>query len=105
MSEELKTIELTGYGETYKVYLSITKYLNDETQTAVQFYTTNHEPFMNLSVNLNDPSLKENFFWAKTWSENEPFRQQLLDSGLFRDTGKRKRTGFVEAELWEIVRN
>lgn len=61
-------------------------------------------PFAMLSVNLPEaPTLEPYHFYAKTWSENAILRQPALDSGLFEDTGRRVRTGFVEAEVWRIV--
>lgn len=61
------------------------------------------EIVLKLSVNLREHALKARQFHAKTWSENEPFVEPLLRSGLFRDTGARVDAGFVQAQVWEIV--
>jgi hypothetical protein len=70
---------------------------------AIMLQTSDGVPFATLSVNLpNEPAPPEGCFWAKTWSENQPLRAPALASGLFEDTGRRTRTGFVQAELWRL---
>jgi hypothetical protein len=56
-----------------------------------------------LSTRLEGPTPGWPRFWAKAWSENEELAREALVSGLFRDTGVRRRSGFVEAQLWEVV--
>ena len=41
-------------------------------------------------------------FNVKSWSENEPFVTPLLATGLFEDTGRRVRSGFVESPIWRV---
>ncbi|MCL4722808.1 MAG: hypothetical protein KJZ90_00835 [Rhodocyclaceae bacterium] len=60
-------------------------------------------PFGNLSTNLPDVHLGQNEIFVKTWGENGPLRQPVLESGLFRDTGRRVPAGHVEAEVWEMT--
>jgi hypothetical protein len=62
------------------------------------------EPFMTVSVWLPEsPFLKDaGLFVAKVWSENEAYREELLASGYFEDTGNRIPTGFTAAEVWRI---
>ncbi|GIK44893.1 MAG: DUF4313 domain-containing protein [Anaerolineae bacterium] len=60
-------------------------------------------PFGNLSTNLPDVHLGQNEIFIKTWSENNSLRQPALDSGLFRDTGRRVPVGHAEAEVWEMT--
>jgi hypothetical protein len=40
--------------------------------------------------------------FVKTYDENEPFREPILATGLFEDTGLRTEGGFVEMELWRL---
>lgn len=41
-------------------------------------------------------------FNVKSWSENEPFVTPLLGTGLFEDTGRRVRCGFIESPIWRV---
>lgn len=58
-----------------------------------------------LSVNLPYDSeiLYPGEFYAKTWSENEGWSMAALRSGIFVDIGLRRKTGFVEAQLWRLA--
>lgn len=58
------------------------------------------EPWGTLSKILPGVKLAPGEVLIKTYSENEPFRQPLLDSGLFEDTGRRVPSGFINLEVW-----
>lgn len=58
------------------------------------------EPWGTLSKILPGVTLDPGEVLIKTYAENEPFRQPLLDSGLFEDTGKRVPSGFIKLEVW-----
>jgi ferredoxin len=84
------------------LYVHFGRYSND--RIAISLIDRKAEPWFMLSVNLperTDAGPKR--FYAKTWSENEQIRDAALASGLFRDTGGRVETGFVKAEVWEIL--
>lgn len=68
--------------------------------------TETGEEFLTLSVNLPQDAhtLDEDEFFVKTWSENEYFIQDILATGLFEDTGRRVSTGWVEAQVWRILK-
>lgn len=68
---------------------------------AIQAVTEDYEPWAKLTVNLDEP-LEEGEFFVKTWEENDPVSEAARNSGLFIDTGKRVKTGFVEAEVWKV---
>jgi len=55
-----------------------------------------------LSVNLPDESIEKGEFFVKGWNENEQIIEDCRKSGLFTDTGKRVKTGFVMAEVWRM---
>ena len=57
-----------------------------------------------LSVNLPDCVLEPGEFGVKIWSENEIIAREALASGLFMDTGKRIRTGYVTAPVWKFAK-
>ncbi len=84
------TIQLGEYASTKALYVGLV----DEEGA----------PLAKLSVNLpGSESLPKGQFWAKTWFENEEIAADALASGAFRSLGKRKQTGLVIAELWEVV--
>jgi len=58
--------------------------------------------FATLSVYFPEVKLEEGEFAVKTWSENEEIAEDALASGLFIDTGKRIRSGYVEASVWRF---
>ena len=57
-------------------------------------------------VTVNDPevTLAEGEILVKTWMENE-WVPQLLEQlpGNFRDTGRRVRMGYAEAQIWSFI--
>ena len=73
----------------------------------VQLYTKGDEypePLATLSTNLvpYGASLADDEFSVKSWSENEPLIQAMLDTGLFEDTGRRTPTGYAMSPTWRI---
>lgn len=61
------------------------------------------EAIATLTVNIPEVPLEEGEFIVKTWSENERIAADCLASGLFVDTGKRVRTGWVMAQIWRFA--
>lgn len=75
-------------------------------RTAIQLEDEDGELYATLSVNLpHMPAPDSEYFWVKTWSENEPLCQPALASGLFEDTGTRTESNFVKVQLWRIKTN
>ena len=64
--------------------------------------TQDGQRFATLSVNFPVVKLEEGEFAVKTWSENEQVAADCLASGLFVDTGKRIKSGYVEASVWRF---
>ena len=97
-------MELTLLGKSYKVGKLDETYWSGGARSVQFVVEETGDPFMHLSCNLPEHPLPDDkHFWAKTWSENESFREQLLNSGMFEDTGKRVQTGFVQAEMWKVL--
>lgn len=89
-------------------YMSQESYLNNGTP-AITLYVEEDgqfEPWIDLTTNVRGAStyLEEGECIVKTWSENESYIKPLLESGWFEDTGKRVPTGFVEAQVWKILK-
>lgn len=72
--------------------------------TAIQLRGPNGEPAGTLSVNVPESAgeLADDEFFAKTYSENTPFVQPALDSGLFEDTGRVVRAGYLSFPVWRV---
>ncbi len=72
--------------------------------TAVQLEGPDGEPIGTLSVNVPESAdpLAENEFLAKTYSENERVVQPALDSGIFEDTGRTVRAGYLSLPVWRV---
>ncbi|MFN4267060.1 MAG: hypothetical protein ACK4F8_15080 [Aquabacterium sp.] len=73
----------------------------------VQFYTHAEgypEPFLTLSTNILPVGggLGSDELCVKTWSENEPFIEDIFNSGWFEDTGRKVASGFVRAPIWRL---
>lgn len=62
------------------------------------------EPVATFSTNLaaHGANVRRDAFAVKAWSENAALVEPLRASGLFRDTGERIASGFVEASVWSI---
>lgn len=88
---------ITLYSEELRV--EATNY-NDGTQAVVLY--DEDGPYATFSVNMEGVVLAPGEFCAKTWSENEDMREPMLASGLFEDTGRRIKQGFIVAEVWRI---
>lgn len=86
-------------GEILTIYE--TKYLGGA--KAIELLDSNEEPYTRLTTNIPGTPLKENEILVKTWSENEEVADSALKSGIFRDTGKRVRSGWVEAQVWQMI--
>jgi hypothetical protein len=71
---------------------------------AVQLYLRSGEPLITFSTNLVPYLnwLADDEFFVKSWSENAPFVQPMLATGLFEDTGRHVPSGYVNAPIWRI---
>jgi hypothetical protein len=74
--------------------------------TAIQLRGPNGEPVGTLSVNVPESAgeLADDEFFAKTYSENEGFVQPALASGLFEDTGRVVRAGYLSFPVWRVCK-
>jgi hypothetical protein len=93
---EGKTFTIDGE----RVTLECAKY--DNGRLAIRAMAEDGIPYAVLTVNLPDADLEPGEFFVKTWSENEGIAAAAISSGLFKDTGKRVATGWVEAQIWRI---
>lgn len=84
-----------------RLFIHKTHYYDGE-RIALQIVDVEEQPFAMLTVNIPEIRLREGEFLVKTWSENEDIAQCVLDLGIFEDTGKRFKTGFVVGEIWEL---
>jgi hypothetical protein len=61
------------------------------------------EPYGTLTVHLPDDPIEAGLIHVKTWGGNQPMAHGALASGAFEDTGKRVKTGHVEAQVWRVL--
>lgn len=90
-------MKITLFGNSYDVKLVEGKY--GDGSTAIQAIDP-EGPFGTLTVCVPGTRLLENEILVKTWSENSEWAPQLLQYG-FEDTGRRVKTGYVEAQVWK----
>lgn len=102
-SLEGKTFEIRAYGKSYKVVISVDHYRLTKAAAIQLNMVEDGEPWCTLTCNIPGTVLADNEILVKTWSENEETAKCALASGLFRDTRKRVSTGFVQAQIWEVL--
>lgn len=94
-----ETREKTGYPRGGAAYVQL--YVYEEVDCGVYHWM----PLLTLSTNLlplGEGALGPGQFCAKVWSENQPFIEPILATGLFKRTGRTVPSGYVEAEVWEF---
>ena len=63
----------------------------------------NESPIAFLTVNLPDYDLGKNQIIIKNWSENKGWFESLIEAGIVKDTKIKIPTGFVEANVCELI--
>jgi hypothetical protein len=97
-----KTLNFTSYGRMNLCVFDVRSYQNG--RPALRLLSAlDGEPFGTLTVNLPESKVLAGQIIVKVWSENEAMAAAALASGMFRDTGGRIPTGYVEAQVWEVV--
>lgn len=99
----MKKIEINSYGSKLEVIL-VKEHYQADNSTAIELMCNEDgywEPYSTLTVCIPGAILEDNEILVKTWSENEPLKE-LATTDLFTDTGKRVKSGFVEAEIWRV---
>lgn len=108
------------FGESVRMRLETFQYSNGRTAIQVLGWhendlsmerTNEHgavedgwEPYATITVNLPDADLEADEVVIKNWTENSWVGQLLeLMPDVFQDTGKRIKTGFVEAPVWKFT--
>ncbi len=89
-----------------KMAISMERYLNNNAMAITIYCIDNSivEPYLDVTTNIDEANtiLEDNQILVKTWSENEKYIDELLNSGYFKDTGKRIPINLVVAHVWEI---
>jgi len=84
-----------------RLFINKTQY-GEGGRTALQITDAEGTPYATLTVNIPDIQLRPGEFLIKTWSENKYIAEHIRRLGLFTDTNKRFKTGFVVGEIWEL---
>lgn len=98
-----KVLKVNAFGSVYTTIFSVDYYRLTQKAAVELVMVDDGTPFCTLTCNIPGVELKDNEILVKTWSENEEVAACALTSGLFKDTGKRVPTGFVEAQIWEVT--
>ena len=73
---------------------------------AIRLHGPHGEPVGTLSVNVPEAAgeLADGEFFAKTYSENAGFVEPALACGLFEDTGRVVRAGYLSFPVWRVCK-
>lgn len=101
---EGKSLKVNAFGKVYDTVFTVDLYHLGYT-VAVELVMADdpENPFCTLTCNIPNITLGDREILVKTWSENEEPARCALASGFFKDTGKRVSTGFVQAQIWEVL--
>jgi hypothetical protein len=69
---------------------------------AIEGVYNEYESYGPLTVNIVNESLGQDEFFIKTWGGNEEFADVAMATGIFIDTGRIVKTGFVVAPVWKL---
>lgn len=83
-----------------EVFVKLRQY--DNGRPAVTVESVEGYPLATLSTNLPQHKLDDGEFFVKTWSENASIAAAAKASGLFLDTGKTVKSGFVIVPIWRF---
>lgn len=92
----------TEYSNKEMVFISLGEYVTTKARS-VQAWTE-HEPFMTISSNLDEPPEDADCFWCKDYSENEGVGEWLTKSGIASPTGRVAHCGFEQFPEFRLNR-
>lgn len=98
-------VELKLNNEIFDIDVKSSNY-HSNNELAILLYEQEVFPFAKLSVNIpqwNGLLENKNQFFVKTWAENEPIVNQLRNSNLFINTGRKYKLNYSEVEVWELA--
>lgn len=106
---EDKVVEVDLYGEKYSVKLTKGHYYIGNCiaiEGLIVGGIENGKSFATLTCNMREHYhlLGKDEVFIRNWSENESFADAVRKTGYFTDTAKRVSTGFVEVEIWRMIR-
>ena len=109
---ENKEITITAWGTTFNLVMLKRNYCGSG-RIAIELMTDKEVPFAKLTVNAEEVEdsvwgpglLEEHEAIFKDYGENSSwFNAVANDTGFFRDTGKRCKLDYVEAPIYELLR-
>lgn len=97
-----KQFDVPMFGKLYSGAFHIRRY-KEGNRIAVEIIgRPMGEPLAMLTVNIPEIPLEPDEIIVKTWSENEDLVRYMINTGWFKDTGKRVPTGYCEAQIWKV---
>ena len=101
---ENKEITITAWGTTFNLVMLKRNYCGSD-RIAIVLMNDKEGPFAKLTVNAEEVELEEHEAIFKEHSENRSwFNAVANDTGFFRDTGKRCKLDYVEAPIYELLK-
>ena len=101
---ENKEITITAWGTTFNLVM-LKKNYRGSGRIAIELMNYKEGSFAKLTVNAEEVELEEHEAIFKEHSENRSwFNAVANDTGFFRDTGKRCKLDYVEAPIYELLR-
>lgn len=94
------TLEVTGWGETFKTWPSLGRYENG--RLAIQF-STDEGAFGTATVNLPEAHLGADEYAIKNWSENGPLYVALLENGWLMPAHSTVQSGYVRVPIHHLA--
>lgn len=90
-------------GETRSFSFKALQYKNGQTAIVVND-AVDHEPWGQLTSCIDGVELAKDEILVKTWSENEAWVPQVLETmpDVFEDTGRRAWAGWSQASIWRL---
>lgn len=95
---------IRAFGHAYDIDFRLHEYKNGQTCVAV---LEEGCPFGKLTFSEDNIVLAEDEILVKTWSENKPWYDQILEHSAFTDTGRLVTIGDYDAigEVWKLDRS
>jgi hypothetical protein len=102
----MKEFKFTNFGTEERGTLLLARY-HDNDNLAVQLLFWDNEvggwqSYARLSTNLGK-KLEHPLFAGKIWNENTGLCEQMVELGLFEDTGERVNSGHVSAPIYKLT--
>lgn len=84
----------------YNLVLAKARYRRD--RIALMVVTVDGGPYAFLTVNVLSEPLAQDEMCIKTWDGQKGIVDRVFESGIFEDTGRQVKCGYISAPVWRI---